>query len=358
MPNWYATREVVKRSGPVITGVSADRTIDRLIEGVSRDLDRVTRRTYIPRTETRLYRWPPPGMGRSYVLWLDADLLALTTLQTKAQDSSPTTIASSDYFLEPNAPGPDQQARYNRIEIDLSSTAAFEPGDTPQRSISVAGSWGYANATRSTGTVSSGLSSDATATEFVCSAASLIGVGDTLLIQSEQVFVSERAFAALGSVLVNDASITAALNDDTITLDGSHGVLADEVIRLDSEQIYIVSVSGNDVVVVRAYNGTTLASHANDTAVHINRTLTIERGVNGTTGATHANATAISKYAPPFDIVSYVVAEVLGQYAQEQASWGRQVGAGDGAREFSGRGLGERRKVIIQHYQRPRLAAV
>ena len=164
MSNWYATREAVKRAGK-INGVLSDVQIDRIIESVSRQLDLSTRRFFLPRTETRLYRWPPAQTSLLTVLWLDQDLLSVTTLKSEAQNATPTTISSSDFFLEPNNQGPP----YDRIEIDLSSTAAYQSGDTPQRSISVAGSWGYTNSTRSGGTVASGLDSDSTATTMVCS---------------------------------------------------------------------------------------------------------------------------------------------------------------------------------------------
>ena len=352
MSNWYCSRESVKRALNV-NGQGRDRFIDEVIEGMSREIDRWCRRIFIPQTQTRLYEWPARQSTRGHILWLDYDLISLTTLQTQAQDSSPTTISSSDYFLEPNNDGPP----YNRIEIDLSSTAALESGDTPQRSISVAGSWGYSANTKSVGTVASGLSSSTSATSMVCSNASVIDVGDSLLIESEQIFVSERAFAALDSILTNDASITGSRADNEITVDGSHGIVAGEIIRLDSEQIYVEAVSGNVLTVERAYNGTLLASHANDLAVHINRTLTVERGLNGTTAATHANSTAISKYEPEFNVQLWCRREAIAAYLQEAAGMGRETGQGDGSREFQGVDLIARRNMDIEHYERIRMAA-
>uniref|UniRef100_A0A6M3XQC0 Putative tail protein n=1 Tax=viral metagenome TaxID=1070528 RepID=A0A6M3XQC0_9ZZZZ len=356
MANWLTTREAVKRTGS-INGDSQDAIIDRIIEAQSRQIDRVTRRFFIPRTETRLYRWPPilsfGRYSRSIVLWLDQDLLSVTTLQTKAQDASPTTIAATDYFTEPNNLGPP----YDRIEIDQSSDAAWESGDTPQRSISVTGSWGYGNDTRSAGTVSSGLASDAAATSMVCSDSSLIGVGNTLLIGTEQIFVKDKINAALAAILI-DGALTATQSQVTVTVDTGHGLVAGEVIMVGSERMYIEAVSTNDLTVVRAYDGSVLAAHANDTTVHVFRTLTIERGINGTTAAVHANAAAISVYEPPFDIVDWCVAEVLAAYAQHSAHWGRVAGTGEGAREFATRSLGGVRKDMIGRYQRLRMASI
>ena len=352
MSNWYTTREAVKRAGK-INGVLSDVQIDRIIETVSRQIDLSTRRFFLPRTETRLFRWPSTQTSLLTVLWLDQDLLSVTTLQSEAQNATPTTISSSDFFLEPNNQGPP----YDRIEIDLSSTAAYQAGDTPQRSISVAGSWGYTSNTRSGGTVASGLDSDSAATTMVCSNASRIGVGDTLLIQSEQIFVSERDFAALDSKLINGA-LTSNQSEVTITVDSSHGIVAGEVIRIESEQMYVVSVATNDLTVIRAYNGSVLAAHSDDTAIHINRTLTIERGVNGTTAATHADATSITPYEPPMDIQSLCIGESLAMFAQEEAQWGRAVGPGDSARDFTTLDLAARKQRTVEYYSRVRMAVV
>lgn len=351
MTNWLTSREAVKR-GLENTGAEQNAQIDRIILAASRSFEDDSGRYFIPRTETRTYRWTQRD-GKSDKLWLDQDLISVTTLQTKAQDSSPTTISSSDYFLEPNNTGPP----YLWIEIDSSSTAAFEAGDTPQRSISVEGSWGYHNTTESAGTVASGLDSSASATSFVCSDASAINVGDTLLIESEQVFVSDRSFAALGSILLN-GSIDGERNTVTVTVDGSHGIVAGEVIQVDSERMFVISVATNDLTVLRAYDGTTLASHADDATVQINRTLTIVRGVNGTTAATHADATSISRYVVPGPAEQVVRAEAIATLHQEQAGYGRSIGGGEGAAEFSGTALARQRDKTLKHYGRKFPAAV
>jgi hypothetical protein len=350
MPNWYTTREAVKRAVRS-NGNENDEAIDRLIEAASRDVDNATHRWFIPKTQTRTFRWPG-NYGRGDTLWMDADLISVTTLQTKAQDSSPTTISSSDYFLEPANTAPP----YNRIEIDISSTASFEGGDTPQRSISVAGSWGFSNDTVSTGTVASGLSSDAAATEFVCSNGSLtsgVNVGDTLLVESEQLFVTEKAAAALASIQLNGA-LTADKSENLIVDGGTHGINNGEIIRVDSEEMFVRGSTTTTLTVERAYNGTTLASHSDDTAVHIFRTLTVTRGVNGTTGATHADSTAISVYRPPAPVRELAQAIAIAAYTQEAAAYGRAIGVGDAAVEMTGRELSALMQRITGQYLRAR----
>jgi hypothetical protein len=354
MANWYTSRERFKVAAN-ISGGQYDDTIERVIEASSRDIDRWTRRHFIPKTQTRLYRYPQPRPSIATVLWLDQDLLSVTTLQTKAQNTSPTTISSSDYFLEPNNPEPDGNTRYNRIEIDESSTAAFEAGDTSQRSISVAGSWGWGNATQSSGAIddSGGISSSDTT--LIVSDASKIDVGDTLLIDSEQIFVSDRSFAARASILLDMGSDLAATNATvTVTLDSSHGIVAGEVIRIDSEQMFVLSVSTNDLTVVRAWDGSVLASHSNNTAIHVNRTLTIERGINGTTAASHSDEATINKYTPDSDISRWCMAEAIATYHQEHSGWGRSIGTGDGATELTGREITQLRQSMVAYYRKVR----
>lgn len=358
MANWYISRERFKVAASINGGQYND-AIDRVLEASSRDIDRWTRRNFIPKTQTRLFRWPQKRPGLATVLWLDQDLLSVTTLQTKAQNTSPTTISSSDYFLEPNNPEPDGGTRYNRIELDESSTASFEAGDTPQRSISVAGSWGWANETKSAGSVDDSGGISASDTTLIVSDASAIDVGDTLLIDSEQVFVSDRDFAARGSILLDMAGNLAAQNNTTtVTLDSSHGIVAGEIIRINSEQMYVVSVSTNNLTVIRAWDGSVLASHSNNAAIHVNRTLTIERGLNGTTAASHSDSASITKYSPSSDIARWCLAEALATYHQESAGWGRQIGTGDAATELSGRELTQLRTSMVSYYRKTREAVI
>ena len=354
MPNWYATREAVKRAVRS-NGSENDEAIDRLIEAASRDVENMTHRWFIPRTQTRLFKWPGTyGLGD--ILWVDADLISVTTLQTKAQDSSPTTIASSDYFLEPNNFAPP----YNRIEIDISSSAAFESGDTSQRSISVAGSWGFSNDTVSVGTVASGLDSDATATSMVASNSSLtsgVNVGDTLLIESEQVFVSEKTSAALASIVL-DGALTASKSENVTVDGGTHGINNGEIVQVDSEQMFVRSSTSTVLTVERAYNGTTLAAHSDGVAVHIFRTLTITRGVNGTTAATHADATAVTAYRAPGPIRELTMGMAIAAFTQEAAAYGLTVGAAGGTVDVTGRDLPALTARVSEQYARPREYAI
>lgn len=345
MPRIYVTREDIKRTLRV-DGDDRNAIIDEKARAASAEVESITNRKFIPETKLRYFSWPQED-GRAKSLYLDDDLIAASAVTSEGDSET----AISNTILEPDNLGPP----YHRIDIDRNSTDEFKADtDTPQRSIRVTGRWGYSEDTEAAGTVddSGDITSDETATEFVCSDGSKIDVGDTILIGSEQLLVTERAFAALGSVLINDASVTASRTNTQITADSSHGVLAGETIRLDDEEMLVRSVVGTTLYVDRAVNGTALAAHADDTAIHVSRTLTVERGANGTTAATHADSTAISRYKPPYDVRSYARAKAIFDYTQEVGGWTGQIGGSESAVESKGHLLEKMRAELRKHYRR------
>lgn len=323
---WYTTRQLVKSLGG-LNGTDLDALIESFIEVASEDIEKFLGRRFIPETAVKYFRWPPRIGGGATLRLEDEDLIAVTLLQTKAQDTTPTTIVAADYFLEPVNSGPP----YSRIEIDLSSSAAFEAGDTPQRSIAVTGRWGFGEDTKAAGAVKSGLDADATVTTMVCTDASLIDVGDTLLIGSEQLFVTAKTTWDTGRDLFSN--ITADKSVVTVVWDaGADDPLPGEVILLDSERMFIESISaGISATVIRAYDGSLLAAHTTpNNSVFTFRTLTVVRGVNGTTAAVHADATAISKYAPPADVMEYCRDHAIALHTQGRSGWSGVIGDSEG----------------------------
>jgi len=348
MSNWLVTREQVKRAarqyGATAIPDERNRVIDQMCESSSRSVERASHRFYIPRVATRLYRWPQWTRGYTWQLLLDQDLLSVSSLQSAAQNSTPTPL--THYFLEPQSSGPP----YGFIEVDLSSSDTFSAGNTPQRSISVTGTWGYSADTQSSGTVASGLASSTTATSFVCSDASKIDVGDTLLIDSEQLFVSERAPVTTTATLNGALAATKSLVSVTVS-DGTK-VNAGEIILVDSERMFVRDVVGNVLTVERDWDGTLLASHLTAATVYAYRTLTIERGVNGTTAATHANAATVARYIPYGEAARLALADAISNLAQTDAAFGRMIGQGDGAREYTGTGVKELWAQFMAHGNR------
>lgn len=305
--NWYVSRERLKAALDATTAIN-DGLIDRHIEAASRLIDGQLGRFFIPKTQTRYYR--PP---HAPCLRLDEGLISVSAITSQNGDN---TLAVTDYLIEPANEGPP----YTRIELDASSvasTADLSAGDTAQRAIAVTGSWGYRNDTESAGTVASGLASDAAATSMVCSSAAAIDVGDTLLIGTEQLWVSERSAGDLGKNTAG--ALTASMSDVTLAVEAAHGLVAGEVILVDAEKMLIQSIATNTLTLRRAWDGTTLATHANPSDIYVYRTLTVTRGVNGTLAAVHPNTTAISRYRVPGDIEEVCRAEAVFALLAEQS---------------------------------------
>lgn len=224
---WYVSLDALKAEIGE-TGTSNDAILGRMIERASRWLERVTDRVFIPMTATRTFDVPASlaQAGRG-VLYLHDDLLAVTSLS-----DDQATKSSSNYFLYPLNSTPK-----TRLEL-LHSSESWYFSDTRQAAITIAGRWGFSEDTEDTGATLNGAISSTTATTFTADDGSLIEAGWCLLIDSEQMFVS--------------------------------------------------SVSSN--------------------------TVTVQRGNNGTTAATHSDGTTIYRYVPEPDAEEAVALKAIAYY--------------------------------------------
>ena len=206
----------------VSTDTSKDVLLGELIEGVSRAIDMHTHRWFFPFTQTNWYTPGTPGGNTpAYAseLLVD-DLLSVTTLTTDqdGDDVYETTWAGTDYTLgpynaasAPNIPGP-------YYEIKVLPYGHFRFPVWP-RAVAVSGTWGYYN-------------------------------------------VLETALATLGAAI----STTTAT---TITLSAAPDVGTGQTLLIDSEQLFISALTGTTATVVRGVNGTTAATHLNGAAIQV-----------------------------------------------------------------------------------------
>ena len=181
---WYCTIESVKAASIGTFTPELDDAIGSYIAAASERVEHEFGRRFIPETATKYFPCAEPSV-KDGVLYLDSeDLLAVTQLLSRAQDT-PYEIVAGNYFVEPVNDPP-----YNRIELKEAAGVTFDGGTASQRAIAVTGRWGYCETTRAAGTLVGAL--DLTATEVVLSDGLLVGVGDTLLIDAEQVFIKAR----------------------------------------------------------------------------------------------------------------------------------------------------------------------
>ena len=347
---WYTTREEVKNELDVRETARSNDRIDRAIEAASRTIEDDCHRKFFPAVATRYFDWPNAQGAASWRLWLDAnEVISVTTLA-----SGGTTIASTDYFLEPVAYGPP----YNRIEIDLDSNAAFGGGDTHQRDIQVTGLFGYRNDESTLGATAEALDASETGVDVDAATSAAVGVGSILRIDSERMIVTARAQLDTGQNL-GGAGLTAVNSAVTVTVASGAAFAVGEVILIDSEKMRVDEISGNTLTVTRAWDGTTLAAHTATTDIYAPRTLTVERGALGTTADIHGSASTVYRWNPPGPVRQLALAEALNDLLQGRSGYARTAGSGDNEREMTGRGLEAlRKRVYVSHARKARTRAV
>lgn len=334
----YATREDVKRALDFKETARADDRVDRALESASRSVEGLTHRRFYPEVATRYFDRPDRNRSATWRLWLDQhELVSVTTLTADG-----TVIASSDYFLEPVNSGPP----YNRVEIDLDSTASF--GGFGQRSIVIAGTWGYDDETTPAATLAEAL--DASETGVDVDDSSGIGAGSLLLVGSERMLVTDRQSLDTGQDL--GANLTAASNDVAVSVADGTELHVGEVITIGSESMLVVGITGNSVTVKRAWDGSVLAAHTSGANIFAPRTLTVRRGYLGTTAATASLNDPVEVQLYPGLVRDLAIAEAISQLLQESAGYARVVGSGDNVMESAGRGLRILRADVQRRYGR------
>lgn len=323
---WYATREDVKSALDFKESARNDGQIDRALEAASRGIEGLLHRKFYPMTATRYFAWPNTSRSRSWRLWLDADeVISVTTLS-----SGGTTISAPDFFLEPVNSGPP----YNRVEIDLASSASFNSGSTHQRNIAITGVFGYTSNSEPAGLLAEALDSSETSVDVSDSA--LIGVGSIILVELERMLVTGKTMVTAGQTL--QTPMTAAQNNVTVAVTTGSAFHVGETILLDSERMLIVDIAGNNLTVKRAWDGTVLATHSGST-LYAPRTLSVVRGALGTTAATHADTTPVTRHVVPGLVRELALAEAINIIQGESSGFARSVDAGEKKMMLTGRGV-------------------
>lgn len=344
----YTTRESIKRALDIAPTARQDRNIDRCIESAARRIDGICHRIFYPHITTRYFDWPNAQQALPWRLWLDdTELISITSLS-----SGGTTIPSTDYNLEPNRVGPP----YNRVEIDISTSSALSSGSTFQQSIAITGLWGYSNEEDAVGTAAEALDASETAIDVDANTSVEVGVGSILRIDSERFIVSNRTQLNT-SQTVGGAGLTNNKNDVTLTVASGAAFAVDETILIGGERMLITDISGNNLTVVRAFEGTTLGTHAVGTAIYAPRTLTVVRGALGTTAATHSNGATVYSWRVPAGIRQLNTEEAIHELLQEQTGWFRTMSAssnfgGTARRAATMEAILDLRESVYQQYGR------
>ncbi|MFI1472037.1 hypothetical protein [Streptomyces wuyuanensis] len=352
MSIWYATREDIKGALDSKETARSNAQIDRALESASRGVEALCHRRFYPELATKHFDWPDGQRARPWRLWLnDSEVISVTSLS-----SGGTTIAGADYFLEPNTSGPP----YNRIEIDLDSSAAFGGGSTHQRDVTITGLFGYRDDETSVGTLASAVASASASTVTVSGAASaVLGVGSVLRVDSERLLVTARAMADTGQNLAADIDLQMKTTAVPVADGTAFGV--GEVILIDAERMLIVDIAGNTLIVKRAWDGFPNAAHTSGADIYAARSLTVARGALGTTAATHDSGATVHRWDPPGPVRSLTIGETLNTLTLEQAGYSLVLRSGEtgSERNRDQRGLNAlREQVYTSHGRKARIRGV
>jgi hypothetical protein len=325
---WLATREDVKRALDTKETARANAAIDRALDSSTDSITALCNRTFYPERRSMTWDWPNQQTARSWRLWLDANEL----ISIESVSSGGVDIPVENVLLRP-----DDGPPFTRIELDLGTNSSFGVLLSPQRSITIVGLYGHRNTEAPAGTLAANVTAGA-ATVTVTDA-SLIGVGQLLRIDAERLIVTGRRSVTTGQTQQGD--LTAHMNNTLLPVSDGTTFAIDEVITLDGERMLIVDITGNNLVVIRAWDGTVLAAHSGAT-IYASRQLTVSRGVLGTTAAAHTGGASIVKWQSPGNVRTLAVAEALNTGQAELSAYARtQSALGEGTSGFGTRSMSQ-----------------
>ena len=217
MPNAYAGLNTLKSGGVLdISGTTFDSRLLAVLEDVSRWIDLYCSRHFHVLVTTRTF----DGNGGTELIL--PDLISVTTLKTddNKDRTFETTWGSSDFLLYPQNAEPTKSwgRPYTRVVVDVES-GSKSAIPTGMRMVQIDGKWGYREDLATSSSSVGGNSMNASATSFGVQDGTQFSPGQTILI--------------------------------------------------DAEQMYITSITGDNLTVVRAINGTTAASHAASATIQV-----------------------------------------------------------------------------------------
>lgn len=344
----YCTRLDVKTALDVQQTADYNAQIDSALMAGADDVDELCHRRFYNVLETRYWDWPNFQRAWPWRIWLDQAELADVTVNVPVVTTGSTVIPNSAIFWgDPNYP----TAPFNQLQLNRSQSYAFGVGNTPQRDVSIEGLYGYWLQTRAAGTLAAAVSST-TATTVTVSDSSPTGLnpGDVLTVDTESMLVEDNALADTGQQQTGDGCSTAEANDNILQVGTGSALNVGELIVLDSETMLVQSINGNNVTIVRSYDGTLLATH-DDAEVYAWRLLTVQRGFGGTTAATHTDSASLVAALVPGQVHELALAETLNYVLQKTTGYARVIGE-NGAKTVPGGSLPDLRQRVYAQYGR------
>lgn len=345
----YATRERVKRAADIKLSAHNDWQVDDAIEAAADSVDGLLHRVFYTTYATRSFDWPNFQGTYPWKIYLDqaelADVTGTVPVVTTG-GSNPQTIPAGNLIWGPYNYAPP----YTRIEIDRATNSAFGLGNTPQKDVRITGQFGYQDKFVTAGALAAPLS-DTTGTTVQTTNGAAVDVGDIMLVGSERMLVTDNAMVSTGQTQQGSGCSTNAKNDNLLAVTDGTKFAKNEVLLLDAERMLIVDVAGNNLSVIRGWDGTTLATHTGAT-VYALRLFTVTRGAFGSTAATHLSAATASIAVVPPLVRQLSRAEAIVTVAQEVGGYAVMQGEGPAKVVKIGQGLPDLRAQCITAFGR------
>lgn len=204
--NCYASLTEVKATLG-ISGTTDDTVLLNLLNAASRAIDTYCQRQFYAETATRYFP------GRGFRIWLD-DLLSITTFKLD-EDGDATfevTLATTDYDLWPANRYPKTHAEV----ADNGEYSGFALGVA--RGVEIAGLWGYGDGLSATPYDATAITvtvATTAGTTLTLSADDVIAPGHTILVGTEQMYIS-AVTAGFATAERNVNGTTAAIHATAI----------------------------------------------------------------------------------------------------------------------------------------------
>jgi len=315
---WYTSLEAVKTALDSPSTARNNAQVRRAIEAASRSIDgarlgqgQLGRRFY-PEVATRYFDAPT---GRTP--W-HLDLREYEVSSVASIVCGGITLTTDDYVLQPASDGPP----YDGIDLVRTRYTSWPYSGSPVRAIAITSSeWNYPATWEEIGSLGAQLDSAATATATVTWTTADIGTGNVLRIDDELVVIRNRTWVDSGQNL-GGSGLTASMASVAVAVSTGTAYAVDEIIQIDAERMLVSAVTGNVLTVVRAWDGSVLASHDTGADIYALLGVELDRGQLGTTAAVHESAAAIERLVIPGLVDALATAEALTTLQQQGIGYG------------------------------------
>lgn len=353
----YCTREEVRLALDIQQSAYADHKLDRALASGSGSVDRLCMRRFYTQIKTYHFDWPNYQYAYPWRLWLDERELAgvPTLIESGPFLTTPVQIPTANCLFLPETGPP-----YTEIQLRRDLNSTFGNNTTPQFDILITGPFGYWLNTLPAGTLAVALP-DGTGTTLQASSGAFFDVGDTLIIDTESMLVTDSQYVNT-TIQFSAGCTTASAADNTMTVPDGTKFSAGEIILIDSEWMLIQYIIGNSLIVKRAYSGSVLTTHTAPGNVFAKRLFTVTRGALGSTAAAHLINAPMSIREIPELVKELSLAEAVvtliqtpaGYANDSQATWMGQQQRGQGSQKeaWPGTGIPDLRQRCEEAYAR------